>query len=110
MTLLEQMNVRRAAQRESMRLRVRAELRSALREMAPGRIVTIFGSLTRPGKFNEYSDVDLALDEEWSDPNTYQLSAILGERLGRRIDVVLLTECRFKKRLVSEGEVWILKD
>lgn len=40
--------------------------------------------------------------------SVYQLTSLLAERLGRRVDVVLLPEYRFRDRIVREGEKWTL--
>ena len=68
--------------------------------------VTVFGSLTRAGRFTESSDVDLALESEPTSMSIYQLIAQLSERLGRRVDVALLSECRLKDKIIREGELW----
>ncbi len=105
-TLLQRMTEARAAGAEHLRLQVRGELRSALRELLPGLSVTVFGSLTRAGRFTEASDVDLAIDAEPPGWSLYQLIAQLSERLGRRVDVVLLPESRFRDAIIHEGERW----
>ena len=106
-TLLKKMAEERAAHEERLRLDVREALRRALREILPGTAVTVFGSLSRAGRFKETSDVDLALDAEPRDLSVYQLIALLSERLGRRVDVILLSESRFKDKILREGERWI---
>jgi predicted nucleotidyltransferase len=106
-TLLHKMNDERAAQRERLRMRVRDELRSALRDIAPGVPVTVFGSLAQAGRFTEESDVDLALAAEPAGLSVYQLIAQLSERLERRVDIVLLSECRFRAKILREGESWM---
>jgi predicted nucleotidyltransferase len=96
----------RALRAERLRFTVRDELRSALREVLPGTPVTVFGSLTRVGCFTDASDVDLALAAEPADSSVYQIIAQLSERLGRRVDVVLLPESRFRDKILREGETW----
>lgn len=66
----------------------------------------VFGSLTREGRFQDGSDVDVALErlpEGWT---LYGLTAWLAEQVGRPVDVVLLSECRFRERIEREGETW----
>lgn len=92
--------------REEMRLAVRAELRTALREILPAQGVVVFGSLVKPGRFSEFSDVDLAIESEPPGITVYRLTSLFGERLGRRVDVVPLSECRFRDRVLREGEIW----
>ncbi|MDP9014757.1 MAG: hypothetical protein M3O41_19270 [Pseudomonadota bacterium] len=105
-TLLQTMTAERAARTERQRLTVRDELRSALRDVLPGVPVTVFGSLTQAGRFTDVSDVDLALAAEPQGLSVYQLIAQLSERLGRRVDVLLLSESRFREKILREGETW----
>jgi predicted nucleotidyltransferase len=105
-TLLQKMTEERALRQERLRLTVRDELRSALREILPGMPVTVFGSLTRPNRFTDTSDVDVALAAEPAGLSIYQIIAQLSERLGRRVDVVLLPESRFRDKILCEGEPW----
>jgi predicted nucleotidyltransferase len=109
-TLLQSAATLRLRERERLRLAVRAGLRAALGDLLPKTPVTVFGSLVKPGRFNEYSDVDLALAAEPTVMSVFQLSSLLGERLGRRVDVVLLSECRFRARILREGETWMPSD
>jgi predicted nucleotidyltransferase len=106
-TLLKKMAEERAAQEERLRLVVREDLKRALHAILPGTAVIVFGSLSRAGRFKEVSDVDLALDAEPRDLSVYQLIALLSERLGRRVDVILLPESRFRDKILREGERWI---
>jgi predicted nucleotidyltransferase len=96
--------------REEMRLVLRGELRDVVQELLPGQSVVLFGSLVKPDKFSEISDVDLAIENEPAGMTIYQLMSLLEERLGRRVDVVLLSECRFRERILREGEVWTPQD
>ena len=75
-----------------------------LKTNAP-KCVTVDGP---PERLNEASDIDLALESEPAGMSVYQLTSLLAERLGRRVDVVLLPECRFRDRIVREGEKWTL--
>jgi predicted nucleotidyltransferase len=106
-TPLQRMNEERAAERERLRMTVREELRSALRDILPGVPITVFGSLSYAGRFTESSDVDLALAAEPASMSVYQLIAQLSERLGRRVDVVLLSESRLRDKILREGETWM---
>jgi len=108
MTLLQQMASERMKHREFLRAETRRELQAALMENPPAASVIVFGSLLKPGRFNEASDVDLALEGEPAGMSVYQLASVLAERLGRPVDVVLLPECRFRDRIVREGETWTL--
>ena len=106
-TLLERIDLERRTDRERLRLETRDALRAALRDLLPGIPVIVLGSLTQPGRFTEASDVDLALESEPPDCSIYQLSSLLGERLGRSVDVMLLPECRFRDKILVQGERWM---
>jgi len=110
MTLLEQMERERLEKRERSRQEARQRLLEVLRQTIPGKRVFVFGSLLRPGKFTPQSDIDLALESEPRDMSIYQLIALLSERMGRAVDVLLLDECRFKNKILKEGELWTLPD
>jgi predicted nucleotidyltransferase len=67
----------------------------------------VYGSLTQAGRFAEWSDVDLALEEEPEGRSIYLLMSLLSERVGREVDVALLGETRLREKIVKEGERWI---
>ena len=106
MTLLQQRDAIRRERRFEVYAETRARLKVALAELVPGCSVILFGSLTKPGVFNDRSDVDLALAEEPTQMNSWQLTAALMERLERPVDVVLLKRCRFRNKILREGEPW----
>lgn len=110
MTRLQQMDAERYRRREELRESVRQGLHSALTELLPVKTAIVFGSLVKPGRFSETSDVDVALATDPAGMSTYLLTSLLSERLGRPVDVVLLSECRFRDRILSEGETWTLSD
>ena len=110
MTLLQQMASERRQRRELVRVQTLQQLRNALRQLLPASRVVVFGSLTQSGRFEEGSDVDVALEAEPAGLSVYQLSSLLAERLGRPVDVVLLPECRFREKILKEGEPWTLRD
>ena len=108
MTQLQQLNCARAERNEALRLAVRERLRSVLRRLVPVDQVMVFGSLTKPHRFTDTSDIDIALEAEPAGTSLYQLTALLAEEMGRPVDIVLLSECRFRDRIASEGEIWML--
>ena len=108
MTLLQQRDLARRQRRLEAYAETRQRLRAALTELMPGGNVIVFGSLTRPGVFNDRSDVDLALEAEPPGLNTWQLTAELMERLRRPVDIVLLPKSRFRDKILREGERWTL--
>lgn len=110
MTVLQQMTAERLQNCERLRRKMRRDLRRALGELVPARKVIVFGSLAKRSRFTENSDIDVALESEPADLSLYQLTSLLAERLGRRVDVVLLPECRFRDKILREGETWTLPD
>src|ERR1019366_10132955 len=104
MTVLQEMETERLQKRERLRLETRRELHAALGELVAGRKVIVFGSLVKRGRFTENSDIDVAFESEPKGLSLYQLTSLLAERLGRRVDVVLLPECRFRDKILREGE------
>jgi predicted nucleotidyltransferase len=110
MTLLQQMERERFENRERARHEARRLLREALKRTIPGQRVFVHGSLTKPGKFTDQSDIDVALEYEPSGMTIYQLTSLLSEDMGRPVDVLLLEECRFKDKILREGELWMPQD
>ena len=107
-TLLQQLSRQRAEHHETLRLEVRQRLKNVLRQLAPADQVVVFGSLARPYRFTDTSDIDIALKTEPSGMTLYQLTGLLAEQMGRPVDVILLSECRFRDRIAREGETWTL--
>jgi len=106
MTLLEQINRDRFEAHERLRQETRQTLCNVLEEILPAQRVFVFGSLNAPGRFTDESDIDLALEAEPGSMSIYQLISLLSERMGRPVDVLLLDECRFREKIIREGESW----
>ena len=107
-TLLYRRDQARKARRVEAYAEVRQQLRTVLAELVPGHRVWVFGSLAKPGRFNDASDVDLALAEPLTSMSVGRLSQELAERLGRRVDIVMFDQCRFRDKILREGELWTL--
>jgi predicted nucleotidyltransferase len=107
MTLLEERAARQAEQREAARLATRRRLRNALAEICPGETVFVFGSITRPGRFFQRSDVDVALERLPQVLSHYGFMGLLEEKVGRPVDVLLLAETRLREKILAEAERWI---
>jgi predicted nucleotidyltransferase len=107
MSLLTARHQARQAERERLRLATRDRLRSVLARVLPGETVHVFGSITKPGRFFEGSDIDIALEHEPSTIGLYELIGLLHEELGSPVDVLLLTETRFREKILLEGELWM---
>ena len=110
MTLLQQIHARRAERNEALRLETRERLRHVLQRLVPVDHVLVFGSLTKPHRFTDTSDIDIALETEPAETSLYKLTPLLAEEMGRPVDVLLLSECRFRDRVAREGEIWMLAD
>jgi len=108
MTLLQQLDQQRAKHHEALRIEVRERLRTVLRQIAPVEKIVVFGSLAKAYHFTEDSDIDLALEAEPAGMSLCQLTAVLAEQMGRPVDIVLLSDCRFRDRIAREGELWTL--
>jgi len=105
-TLLARRDEARRARRLVLYAETRRHLRDALAELMPVHRIWVFGSLTKPGRFNDRSDVDLALADEPRSMSVGRLASELTERLGRPVDLVLLARCRFRDRILRDGELW----
>ena len=106
MTLLRKREEQRRLRREEIREQVRQRLKDALRLLAPGERVVLFGSITRPHAFHERSDVDIAFTEVPKRYSPYRLQAMLEEMIHQPVDLVILSECWFREKIEREGEVW----
>jgi len=107
--LLQQAAQRRAEANERERERVRGLLRAALGELLPaGSRVWIYGSLAKAGRFAEWSDIDLALEEEPRGKSLFFLMGQIAMRTGREVDLALLAETRLRESILREGELWTL--
>jgi predicted nucleotidyltransferase len=106
MDLLKRRKERRMQRREELRMAARQRLKEALHQLAPGENVLLFGSVTRPYAFHQRSDVDIAFIEEPRSISRYALQARLEEMVRHPIDLVVLPECRFGRKIEREGEAW----
>lgn len=106
MDVLKLRQERRLQRREELRLQVRQRLKEALHQLAPGERVLLFGSVTRPHAFHNRSDVDIAFVEEPRRNSRYALQAKLEEMIHHPVDLVILSECRFREKIEREGEAW----
>lgn len=85
--LLARRDEARRARRLVLYAETRHHLRDALAELVPRHRIWVFGSLTKPGRFNDRSDVDLALADEPRSMSVGRLASELTERLGRPVDL-----------------------
>ena len=108
MHLLLEAMAEQAAARERDRLEVRARLAAAVEEYLPaGCRLWVYGSLAEPGRFNEASDVDVALESDPPGMSIHLLASLLAERCGRPVDLCLIGETRLAPAIRQRGEAWI---
>ncbi len=109
MTLLQEVAQERFRAREIGRAASRETLVTAIREMLPpGVTVHLFGSITEAGRFTENSDIDLALDGDFSEADLTRVAVALEERLGRPVDLLVLDSSRLASKIRRTGEKWIV--
>jgi len=107
MELLRESIAARHSACEQERLAVRERLAAAVSEYLPaGSRVWVYGSLIEPGRFREWSDVDLALEADPPGMSIYLLASLLSERCLRRVDVCLISETRLESAIRRKGEKW----
>jgi predicted nucleotidyltransferase len=103
------MNAERAGRREAARAAARERLREVLSELLPaGSEIWVFGSLLKPGRFREDSDIDIAVARLPAGMSEAWLQYQLALRLDRSVDVLNLHETRLRSRIEREGEKWTL--
>ncbi|MGH8318321.1 MAG: nucleotidyltransferase family protein [Steroidobacteraceae bacterium] len=89
---------------EAARAAARDRLRQALAELLPsGSEVWVFGSVFRPGKFRENSDVDIAVESLPPGMSEAWLQYELALRMDRGVDVLNLKETGLRARIEREG-------
>lgn len=66
----------------------------------------LFGSITQPGRFTEYSDLDVAV-ETFKGEVSLGMSSYLMTDLDREVDLVPLDRCHFAAKIRQEGILWI---
>ncbi|GBD96436.1 MAG TPA: hypothetical protein ENG83_09330 [Nitrospirae bacterium] len=65
----------------------------------------IFGSVTEPYRFGEYSDVDFAFRGLESDKLFYAVACLSGY-LDREVNVVCIEDIHFSDKIIREGIKW----
>jgi len=85
----------------------RGLLREALSRHVPGTCVWVYGSLVKPGRFHEWSDVDVAVESLPAGMTLEYLQSLLSADVGREVDVCLIDRTRLKPVIEGTGERWI---
>ena len=88
--------------------RTRHLLRESLSRHVPGTVVWVYGSLVKPGRFHEWSDVDVALESLPSGMTLEFLQSLLSADVGREADVCLMDRTRLRPVIEGGGERWIV--
>jgi predicted nucleotidyltransferase len=67
--------------------------------------IYLFGSITKPERFSQRSDIDIAV-KGLNKFQHYRFISDLSERLEREIDVVRLEDCPFAETIAKRGIKW----
>ena len=106
--ILEKKLRERKEKSERLRLAILKKIEETLAE-ASTRIkfdeAYIFGSVTKPGRFGEDSDIDIGF-YGLSDQDFFKMAAYLSLELGREVDVVQLEGHRLEQKVKAEGIRW----
>lgn len=107
-SILDQALAERRAEWERRRLAMLARVIAALEEVVPAfgvRRAYIFGSLAKPGRYHERSDVDVAV--EWPGAGDFfDPAAEVSRRVGQDIDILPLERIPFADKIRREGILW----
>jgi predicted nucleotidyltransferase len=108
-TLLQHMHEQRARAREASREEAYRELRATLgRLLPPGTGIWVFGSVLKPGRFREHSDIDIAVECLPEGRSEAWLQGELELRFHRAVDVLNLRETGLRSKIERTGEYWTL--
>jgi len=111
-SVLDKALAERAARWEQQRQSTLSRLEELLAE-AGGRFglreAVIFGSIIRPGRFTERSNVDVAV-VELPAKAFFPLAAFLSVGLGLDVDLVWLDDLHFADAVRRDGKLWTRSD
>lgn len=97
-------------QRECLRIETLTRLKEALQKSPiPFDAAYIFGSVTKPGKFYEASDIDIGF-LGLKDEDFFAMVSYLTLELERDVDVVQLENHRLREKIQMEGIRWTRED
>ena len=100
--------LKRQADQEEMRIALIEQINRALRKLEKKYYwdeAYLFGSVAQKGKFRRNSDIDIAVSG-LNSLEHYAFTGEISELLDKRVDVVLLEECRFAKSIKKKGLKW----
>jgi hypothetical protein len=107
-SLLDAEMVRQKAAQEHKRRTVLDQVLGLLDELGPRYGICqayVFGSVTRPGRFGQESDVDIAV-ERIAPAHFFDALSALSMALERDVDLVELRKCPFAHRIRDQGIRW----
>jgi len=100
--------LKRQADQEEMRLAVIEQINRALHKLEKKYHwdeAYLFGSVAQKGKFRRDSDIDIAVSG-LNGLEHYAFTGEISDLLNRRVDVVLMEECRFARSIKEKGLKW----
>jgi len=107
MWLLAEEHERQQRRDAALAARTRDRLCAVLARHLPGTAVWVYGSLVKPGRFREWSDVDIAFESLPPALSLEYLQSLLSDEVGRSVDVCLFDRTRLRSVIEREGERWI---
>jgi predicted nucleotidyltransferase len=66
----------------------------------------IFGSVTKPGRYHDHSDVDIAVERPGGD-RFFDFAGEVSRRLGQDIDIQPIDQIPFADKIRREGVLWL---
>ena len=110
--LLDEVIEKKKKEREDLRLHVIAKILTAIERLS-GEIAFgeayLFGSVTKPFRFSERSDIDIGfigLDNR----HFFKVMSYISEEAGRDVDIVQLEDHRLADKIKKGGILWKRKD
>jgi len=110
--LLDKILKRKGMDRERLRLISIEKVKKILKEMSETISFDkayLFGTITKPYRFSEESDIDIAF-VGLRDADFFLALAYLSRNLGRDVDILQLEKHRLRKKIIQEGIVWTRQD
>lgn len=110
--LLDKVLQRKSIERERLRLASIEKAKKILKEMSKSigfEKVYLFGTITKPYRFSEGSDIDIAF-VGLKDEDFFSALAYLSRNLGRDVDILQLEKHRLREKIIREGIVWTRQD
>lgn len=110
--ILDKVLEEKKSKREEFRLKTIADITDALNELFQEIFFEeayIFGSLIKPHKFSQDSDIDIGFIG-LNDQDFFKALAFLSRKIGSDVDIIQLEGHRFKDKIMKESIKWRKKD